>query len=193
MTAAPTPADSHRRDAALFTALVEGASPDAWDRPAPVDGWVARDVVGHLVEWLPALLASGSDVVLPTGPSAAEDPVAAWAHHRDAVQDLLDDPRTATLLLVNPHLGEIPVDRAVDQFYVSDVFLHSWDLAMATGQALDLGKQRCAQVLAGMEPLDEMLRASGQYGPRVDVPEDASAQDRLMGFIGRDPAAWRVA
>jgi hypothetical protein len=27
-----------------------------------------------------------------------------------------------------------------------------------------------------MEPLDEMLRASGQYGPRVDVPPDADEQ-----------------
>jgi hypothetical protein len=41
-----------------------------------------------------------------------------------------------------------------------------------------------------MEPLDEMLRASGQYGPKVEVAADASAVDRLMGFIGRDPLAW---
>ena len=41
-----------------------------------------------------------------------------------------------------------------------------------------------------MEPIDELLRTSGQYGPRVPVPDDARAQDRLIGFIGRDPA-WR--
>jgi hypothetical protein len=41
-----------------------------------------------------------------------------------------------------------------------------------------------------MAPIDELLRTSGQFGPRVPVPDDASAQDRLIGFIGRDPS-WR--
>ena len=41
-----------------------------------------------------------------------------------------------------------------------------------------------------MRPIDDLLRSSGQYGPRVPVPDDASAMDRLVGFIGRDPA-WQ--
>lgn len=28
----------------------------------------------------------------------------------------------------------------------------------------------------------------GQYGPRVQIRDDAAVQDRLIGFIGRDPA-----
>ncbi len=31
------------------------------------------------------------------------------------------------------------------------------------------------------------MRGSGQYGARVDVPDDADAQTRLLGFIGSDP------
>jgi hypothetical protein len=46
-------------------------------------------------------------------------------------------------------------------------------------------------MLAGMEPMDELLRSSGQYGPKVDVPEDADVQTRLLGFIGRDPSFGR--
>lgn len=186
----PTPADNHRQNAAVFTDLVHAAEPSTWDSPAPVDGWTARDVIGHLVEWLPGLLASGSDVTLPAGPSISADPVRAWDHHVAAVQALLDDPETGTRMLTNPHFGEIPVDQAIDNFYNPDVFLHAWDLAKATGQPIDLGDERCAGMLAGMEPMDEMLRQSGQYGPKVDVPADAPAQDRLMGFIGRDPQAW---
>jgi len=79
---------------------------------------------------------------------------------------------------------------AIDQFYTSDVFMHTWDLARASGQDDRLDPEFSAQLLAGMEPLDEMLRASGQYGPRVEVPADAPVQDRLMAFVGRDPA-WR--
>ena len=48
-----TPADEHRRIAGAFTTTVEGVAEESWDQPAPVEGWVARDVVGHLVEWFP--------------------------------------------------------------------------------------------------------------------------------------------
>ena len=37
--------------------------------PAPPEGWVARDVVRHLVEWFPGFLQSGAGVRLPAGPS----------------------------------------------------------------------------------------------------------------------------
>lgn len=186
-----TPATEHRRVTALFTTLVRAADPAGWDDPSPVAAWRARDVVGHLVEWLPSLIESGSAIRLDPGPSAAEDPVAAWEHHVAAVQTLLDDPATASATLTNPHLGELPLDQAIDRFYTSDVFLHSWDLARATGQPIALDPVRCAEMLAGMEPMDAMLRASGQYGPKVEVPADAPVQDRLMGFIGRDPLRWR--
>ena len=69
-----------------------------------------------------------------SGPSVDEDPVAAWQVHCDAVQALLDDPATARKVLSNPHIGDVPLDQAVDQFYTSDVFMHTWDLARATGQ-----------------------------------------------------------
>jgi uncharacterized protein (TIGR03086 family) len=169
----------------VFTARVRGTR--SWDVPAPVSGWVARDVVRHLVEWLPAFLAGGSTVRLPALPSVDDDPVGAWQAHVDAVQALLDDPATAGLTLSNQHIGAFPVDRAIDQFYTSDVFMHTWDLARATGQDDRLDARTCALMLAGMEPLEDVIRSSGQYGPRVPVPDDADAQTRLLGFIGRDP------
>lgn len=185
---APSPADDHRTVGARFAEVVEGVTD--WDAPTPVPEWRARDVVGHLTTWFPGFLASGTSVALPPGPSAADDPVAAWRHQYDAVQVLLDDPATAGLTLTNPHLGELPLPGAVAQFYTADVFLHTWDLARASGQAPGLDEDRCAATLAGMEPLDEMLRASGQYGARRPVADDAPASDRLAAFIGRDPQ-WR--
>jgi uncharacterized protein (TIGR03086 family) len=180
-----SPAARHRRYADTFSALVSGTSD--WDAPAPVAGWTARDVVDHLVTWLPGFLAGGG-VQLPAVPSATDDPAAAWRAHADAVQHLLDDPTSATRSFVDRHVGELPLDRAIDQFYTSDVFLHAWDLARATGQRVDLDTAECEAMLAGMEPVEELMRSSGQYGPRVPVPDDAPVQDRLIGFIGRDPA-----
>ncbi|HEX8346684.1 MAG TPA: TIGR03086 family metal-binding protein [Actinoplanes sp.] len=180
-------ADEHRVVAGGFTERVRAVAPDAWDDPAPCDGWVARDVVRHLVEWFPGFLKAGAGVDLPKGPSVDDDPVAAWTVHSDGVQDLLDDPATPGRLLSNPHVGDLPLDAAVDMFYTSDVFLHTWDLARATGQDERLDPARCARLLDGMLPMDAGLRASGHYGPRVEVPDDADAQTRLLAFIGRRP------
>jgi uncharacterized protein (TIGR03086 family) len=113
--------------------------------------------------------------------------VAAWQVHCDAVQALLDDPATGRRVLTNPHIGSLPLDRAIDQFYTADVFMHTWDLARATGQDERLDTDFCAALLAGMEPMEEVIRSSGQYGPKVEVPGDADPQAKLLGFIGRDP------
>jgi uncharacterized protein (TIGR03086 family) len=182
-----TAAEEHRAIAGVFTDRVRSVAPGAWDDPAPCNGWAARDVVRHLVEWFPAFLSRSAGVELPTGPSADHDPVLAWAIHSDGVQALLDDPATAALVLSDRHLGDIPLDQAVGQFYTSDVFLHTWDLARATGQDERLDPDKCAQLLDAMLPMDEALRASGHYGPRTVVAKDADVQTRLLAFIGRTP------
>ena len=90
--------------------------------------------------------------------------------------------RTPSRVLSDPHIGDVPLPEAVDRFYTADVFMHTWDLARATGQDETLDAETCAAMLAGMEPMDEVLRSSGQYGPRVEVPDDADLQttaDRL--------------
>ena len=105
----------------------------------------------------------------------------------DGVQALLDDPTSGEKVLTNPYIGEVPLPEAVSRFFTADVFMHTWDLARATGQDEALDPGRCAQLLDGMQPLDDLLRSSGQFGPRVDVPDDADVQTKLLAFIGRDP------
>lgn len=184
-----TPAEEFRRTAGRFGEVVHQVRAEQWDDPSPVAGWRARDVVGHLIGWFPALVHD-LDVTIPVGPPVEEDPAAAWQVFADGVQALLDDPLAAALVPTNPNFGGIPLDRAVSQFFTSDVFHHTWDLAKATGQVPALDPERCAAMLAGMEPIDQLLRDSGQYGPRVAVPEDADPEAKLVAFLGRDPL-WR--
>jgi uncharacterized protein (TIGR03086 family) len=182
------PARRHRLIADDFARRVHGARD--WSSPAPVSGWAARDVVVHLVEWLPGFVTSGSDVRLPDVPSPGEQPAEAWDAHQRAVQDLLDDPATAGVEFANPHTGSMPLAQAIDRFYTSDVFMHTWDLARATSQDDTLDPELCAVLLSGMEPIEALMRDSGEFGPRVPVPDDADPQTRMIGFIGRDPQ-WR--
>ena len=184
------PAEEFRVVAGRFGAAVHGVPDGGWDAPAPVEGWVARDVVRHLVEWFPGFLAGGSDVALPPTGSVDDDPVGTWDAFAASVQAVLDDPATSGRTFRNPHTGDHPLDAAISQFFTADVFLHTWDLARATGQDDTLDPERCAVMVEGMQPYDELLRSSGQYGPRIPVPDDADPQTRLLGFIGRDPD-WR--
>ena len=182
-----SPAEHHRAVAGVFTDRVLGTAD--WDAPAPVEGWVARDVVRHLVTWLPEFLHSRRLPALPGGPSVESDPVGAWQAHSGAVQALLDGP-DAAVPVDDPHLGRHRLDELVDMIYTGDVFMHTWDLARATGQDDTLDAETCAAMLAGMQPIEGAMRSSGQYGARVDVPADADVQTRLLGFIGRDPS-WQ--
>ena len=89
-------ADQYRRVARSFTELVEGVSLDDWDRPSPCEGWTARDVVGHLAEWVPAFFADAGGPTLSTGPSVDIDPVGAWHSLDTGIQDVLDQPALAS-------------------------------------------------------------------------------------------------
>ena len=182
-----SPAARHEEVAGGFSRLVEQATD--WTAPAPVEGWTALDVVDHLVSWFRGFLSAGG-VELPAGPATADDPVGAWRHHAAGVQGLLDERGDEPF--THPYLGPGELAGTIDRFYTSDVFMHSWDLARATGQEPRLDEDFAAQLLAGMRPIEAMLRDSGQYGPAVPVPDDAPAVERLMGFVGRDPA-WRAA
>jgi len=180
-----SPAERHSVVAREFSRLAEG-TPD-WSAPAPVEGWTARDVVEHLVTWFPGFLAAGG-IEVPAGPSTSDDPAAAWRHHADAVQALLGERGDEEF--THPYVGTHPLAQAVDRFYVSDVYLHSWDLARAGGQEARLDEDFAGELLGGMAAMEDVLRGSGQYGPAVAVAADAPVVDRLMGFIGRDPS-WR--
>jgi uncharacterized protein (TIGR03086 family) len=187
MTTTPkSAAQRHAYDAARFTELVEAASAGDWARSSPVAEWTALDIVKHLVEWSRGFL-EGAGIELPTLDVEA-DPVAAWKQHVTDIQAILDGP--AGRVLSNPHTGDKPVDDAIDQYYTADVWMHSWDLAKALGREPDLGQERCSAALAGMEPMEQLLRGSGQFGPAVPIADNASPQDRLIAFIGRDPA-WQ--
>jgi uncharacterized protein (TIGR03086 family) len=175
-----------RRHAATFTDRVREVPPDAWANPAPPEGWTARDVVRHLVEWIPHFWSRNAGIELPAGPSVDENPLRAWLALRDGLQAMLDDPEVASREHDMP-MGRMTVEAAADMICTSDVFLHTWDLARAAGLDETLDPEEVHAMLVGMEPLDELLRSSGHYGPRVEVPDDADEQTKLIAFIGRRP------
>ena len=179
-------ADRFRAVGGTFTETAQRVPDGAWDNPAPCEGWVARDVVGHMVEWMPSFLAN-APVDVPEGPLVVDDPVGAWVELCDALQAALDDPDIAACTFTHPYAGTHTVEDAIGTFFLGDVLVHTWDLATAAGLEVTLDPAEVHALLDGMEAMDEVLRASGQFGPRVEVPADADEQTRLIAFTGRRP------
>jgi uncharacterized protein (TIGR03086 family) len=81
--------------------------------------------------------------------------------------------------------GEIGGLVALDELVV-----HGWDVARSSGQPYECD---AASLEASLEfvsqfsgPRSEADRG-GLFGPVVEVPDDASDLDRLIGLAGRDP------
>jgi uncharacterized protein (TIGR03086 family) len=179
-------ADRYRKVAAAFTERVRAVPPERWDDPAPCEGGVARDVVRHLVEWVPAFFFGTWDLEPLSAPPVDDDPAAAWLALDRAVQTALDDPEVAGSER-DTRMGRATFAATLDTICTSDVLIHTWDLARATGLDERLDEDEVHRMLDGIEPMDEALRSSGHYGPRVEVPGDADEQTRLLAFLGRRP------
>lgn len=177
-------ADRHRVVAATFADVVAGITD--WDAQTPVPEWKARDVVSHLVEWLPGFL-SMNGVELAGAPSDVSDPAAAFGAQTVAVQALLDGP-DASRVLTTQMFGEIPLDALINQFYTADIFMHSWDLARSNGITPDLDPGFAKGLREGLASMGPMLTESGQFGTPIEVPEGTDEVVALMAFIHRDPA-----
>ena len=177
-------ADRYRRVAGRFTEVVDAVPDDQWDAPSPCEGWTARQVVEHVVDGETGFLERFE--LAPT--AEGDDPVTRWPTVRDAVQAALDDHDTATIGY-DGMFGPTTLAETVDQFLSADLVVHSWDIARAAGlrDLEELPADEVELVHSRLAPLGDAIRGPGVFGPEVPVPEDASAQDRFLGFIGRQP------
>jgi uncharacterized protein (TIGR03086 family) len=175
--------DRYRMVADDFEARVNAVPEGAWDNQSPCTEWKARDVVAHVTNNARRVsaLASGEQ---PPEPVAGEDPVAAWAESRAMIEGVLADPDTSSANVPGP-MGPMPVEMLVGRFMCTDILVHTWDLARATGLDETINAEAAAAAHKGLEPMDAMIRRPGFFGPKVDCPEDADAQTRLLTFLGR--------
>jgi uncharacterized protein (TIGR03086 family) len=176
--------ERYERVTGQFTERVRAVPADAWDNPSPCEGWSARDVVGHLTEWIPGFFGQYG-VEFPAVPSADQDPVGAWDTVQQTVGTALHDPAAASQEIETP-LGTHSFAETVDMIVTGDVFTHTWDLARATGQDDALDPDQLERMVAGMGAIpDEILRAEGMFGPQVEVPAGADDQTKFLAYVGR--------
>ncbi len=177
-------AERYERVTSQFTERVRAVPQTAWDNPSPCEGWTARDIVRHLTEWIPTFFGSHG-VDFPSIPSLDDDPVGAWETVQRTIGRVLADPAMASIQVATPFSTQ-PLAETVDMIVTGDVFTHTWDLARATGQSETLDPDQLQRMIAGMGSMpEEVLRADGMFGPRIDVPDEADDQMRFLGYVGR--------
>lgn len=156
--------------------VVSQVGDDDWSKPTPCDGWTVRDLVDHAMHWQ----GRGGGVF-----GADVGPDADWATLKPALATALADP--ANLEGTAESLGGTP-KQAVAGLITADLLVHSWDLATSIGADTTLPETAAESTLMGLQRLpDEMLRSDRMFGPAVEVADDASAQDKLIAFVGRNP------
>ena len=165
-----------------FDARVNAASAESWGNAAPCDGWTARDVVTHVGN---NLLGVGSALQGQEGREIAadEDIVAAWA---EAKSTFLAGIATGDLSTQLPGpFGPMPAEQLIGRMVCTDVLVHTWDLARATGGDEALPVDAVEGAYSGLKPMDAMIRQPGVFGPKVEAPAGADIQTEFLCFLGR--------
>lgn len=178
-------ADRYRRNAQRFTDVVRAVPDDGWDADSPCEGWTARQVLEHVVESQHGFLARFD---LAPAVDGEDDPRDRWDLVRDGIQRGLDDPEAAAITY-DGMFGETTFADTVDQFMSADLTVHSWDVARAAGLSEHeaIPEDEVRRLDERLRPMGDTIRMPGVFGPEVPVPDDAPAQDRLLGFLGRHP------
>ena len=148
--------------------------------PTPCDDWDVRQLLNHMLQTQRyfAGTARGEELSPPIGQPPdllGDDPRADFQRGRD---DLIEAFRQDGVIeRTGPALG----------IAFSDQLLHGWDLAKATGQdtTMPAGLADAAYEMIHGRFTDEQRK--GVFKPAVAVGPDASAQDRLLAYTGRDP------
>ncbi|MGH8867851.1 MAG: TIGR03086 family metal-binding protein [Actinomycetes bacterium] len=187
----------HRRSVERFADLVQQVRADQWDDPTPCSDWSVRDLVNHLVvedRWTAPLMRGST--MAEVGDRLDGDLLG-----RDAVSAVIDAAKEAVYAVGEPgatdrvvHLsfGDAPgADYAWQLF--ADHLVHGWDLAKAIDVDDRLDPALVSALADWFAGVEETYRSMGAIGPRVTLPPDARAQDRLLAAFGRDPSWGRDA
>jgi uncharacterized protein (TIGR03086 family) len=179
--ATPSPVDLYEAAVNLTLKVMEGIQPQQrWD-PTPCTDWNVQAVMDHLLGGTASAIAnlSGQERKAPRGEADAEEFAIATAQ----VLELAKTPGVMEKTITTSR-GETMGGQLLMGSFM-DVLIHGWDLAKGTGQDTTLPAD-LVDVLYGIwEARLDKSRAGGAFGSHVEVHDDASQQDKLLGVFGR--------
>lgn len=161
----------------------------------PCDSWRVGDLIDHIVgaaDFFADVAEHGAPPAEREWPSYADqDFAASFGASARRILTAFAAPGAMDRTMMLP-TGPTAGSRCLE-VVIGELFIHSWDLARATGQLIPQpAREGVADwLLASRWPAlcGKVRAADGSvFAPAVDVPDDAPAVDRLAAFLGRNPA-----
>ena len=178
--------EDFKRAVALFDSVVADVPADAWGNTTPCEAWNATELVRHQCGVLDALadIARTGEINMPQMAPETDDPAARWIETRDGIAEALDG---ADLSAEGQYwFGPMSFEDFVGMVQW-DPLTHSWDLSQSAGIAVELPEDLCESSLARVKSLGDIPRKWKLISDEVPVPDGATAAQRYLGYVGRQP------
>jgi len=175
---------------AVVLDLLANVTPEQLALPTVNDEWDVRALINHLVlgnQWPVEALKTGN-MTRPSGDAIGNrSPREVYAESAQALLAAFAEPGALERTVQMP-FGEMS-GAALAGLRFNDAIAHAWDLAQATGQHTDIAPELCEVALAmARQRLEGRERSQTPFKEPVSVPPEASAADRLAGYLGKPVA-----
>lgn len=168
--------------AADFTAVVDQVTD--WHAQTPCTEWDAAQLLEHMVtSQRDFAAANGREVPIFDG-SRSMDRRVQWIKHTAAMEALAGDPSFINQTM-STALGQSTVGDALLRFHGFDLVVHRWDLGRSQGIDVQFTDVEMDRLEATLDAFGDRAYTPGILAEPVQVPEDASRQERLLARMGR--------
>jgi uncharacterized protein (TIGR03086 family) len=192
MTTQEDPRPLFLRSVAIATAIVGGVRPDQHRLSTPCDEYDVQELLGHMVAVLERIIIIGSlgdpneatRMVELEGKSTLTE----WFTRAGKAAEVWSDAKLLGTIVTLP-FAQLPGAAAM-AIYASELTVHGWDIARATGQTVHWDDDVCRLSMGAMQmalPPDLARDADLPFGAQVKVAADAPLIDQLVAWTGRTP------
>jgi uncharacterized protein (TIGR03086 family) len=177
----------------LMIEVLAGVNGDLLSGPSPCAEYTVGDLIDHVDQVCRGSAAlARQDVEALGGTNAAPDGAHLGPDWRDRVAEHL---RAVGKAWENPSAwegsGNVPGSDLSNEVWgtitLTELVVHGWDSAMATGQSFALPEPTLHACLDHVSKFVPNAPIPGPWGPPVDVGPDATLLDQVVAITGRTP------
>ena len=182
-----TPVDQLAQLVQGFEQLIAAVRDDQWTGATPCAEWNVRNLVNHVVRSNRGFAAALRGEPQPAPEPAdvlGDDPRAAYRASGAELLEAFGQPGAMERVVTVP-FGTVPGSVAL-HLRNTELLVHGWDLARATGQRTSFPDEAAEQELQfSRGAIGQIPPGRTPFGPPQPVAEDAPTIDRLAALLGR--------
>ena len=191
MAQGPNPIEIYETAVQALMPIMAGVTSGQINSGTPCTEWSVQSLINHALavqSFANAVVSKGTPDMAAMGQvDHALPSEGAGAAFKAITDTTLAALKVANLEdVVETPFGAMPSGNFI-MIPITDMIIHKWDLAKATGQSATIDNALAEIGLMALTPALAGGREGGFFGPEVTVPTSGSAQDRLLGLSGRTP------